>query len=226
MADSKDIVVPSAGNKNLQPDILALGKTRDFKNSASDLRSGKFDTSLGDGNKYTNPSSDLRSGKFDTSLTPASGSSFDRDSNGLYKLKTDKSNFYRGSDGLLRRTGDAEPNLLRKTISAAPTQKRGVDADGPKSTLRPSANSSPFGRAVPYSGWFPMKFKSRAYDNAVGGLGNPVEIPTFGLHSLSFPLGSTTLQGMSWNGGIPNINIAQNSTATTTTFHQAENEHA
>jgi len=227
LADNKDITVPSAGNQKLQPDILALGKTRDFSNQASDLRSGKFDTSLGGGNKYTNPSSDLRSGKFDTSLTPASGSSFDRDSNGLLKLKTDKSNFYRGSDGLLRRTGDAEPNLLRKTITSAPTRKRDASGDGPKSTLRPSTkNSSAFGRSTPFSGWFPMMFKSATYDSAVGGIGNPVTIPSFGLNPVAFTLGATTIQGLSWNGGFTNMDISQNGTSATTSYGQAENENA
>lgn len=206
MADNRDITVPTAGNKKLQPDILALGKTRDFSNPASDLRSGKFDTSLGGGNKYKNPSSDLRSGKFDTSLTPASGSSFQR-----------------GSDGLLRLKGEREPDLLRKTITSAPTQKRGVDGDGPKSTLRPSTkNSSAFGRAAPFSGWFPMKFKSGVYDSAVGGLSSPVTIPVFGLNPVLFTLGSTTIQGVNFNGGYPTMDINQNSTAPSTTYSQAE----
>lgn len=167
---------------------------------------GKIDYSL-KGNKYKDPHWDLRSGNdLDTSLLPHNTA------------------FKRGDDGLLRLKGEKESKLLRPSLSLDPTPKRDSVGDGPKSTLRPSKNSSAYGRAVPKSGWFPMSFKNGVYDNAVGGLGTPVAIESFGLNSLSFQLGSTTLQGMSWNGGQPVINISQNGTAATTTFHQAENE--
>lgn len=152
---------------------------------------------------------------------------FDRDSNGLLKLKTEKSNFQRGSDGLLRRSNEKESGLIKPMVSSAPTQKRDVVGDGPKSTLRPSTkNSSAFGRSTPFSGWFPMKFKSATYDSAVGGLGNPVTIPSFGLNPVAFTLGATTIQGLSWNGGFTNMDISQNGTSATTSYGQAENENA
>jgi hypothetical protein len=215
LADNKDITVPSAGNQKLQPDILALGKTRDFSNQASDLRSGKFDTSL---------TSDKGKELLKDNVNSILGQTFfNRGSDGLLRFKGEKESFRRGSDGLLRRTGEKEPDLLRKTITSAPTQKRDVDGDGPKSTLRPSTkNSSAFGRAAPFSGWFPMKFKSKVFDSAVGGLGNPIEIPTFGLNPVAFSLGATTLQGLNFSGGFPTMDINQNSTAPSTTYSQAE----
>ena len=233
MADSKDITVPSAGNKRLQPDILALPKTRDFANPASDLRSGKFDTSL-----TTQSQRDLLKDNVSEILSQTSfrrGSdgllrlkgekeSFKRGSDGLLRPVDEKEPFYRGSDGLLRATGEKEPNLLRPTISApATTKNRDVWGDGPKSTLRPSKNSSAFGRAVPHSGYFPLKFKSDALNLAVGDM-STVAIANWGLSPLNFQVGSTTLQGMSWDGGQPVINITPNGTAATTTYHQAEDE--
>lgn len=213
MAEDKDITVPSAGNKKLQPDILALGKTRDFKNADSDLRSGDIKPALGKTRDFSDPQYDLRSGKFDTSLTPFH-SSFRRGSDGLLRLKGEQESFVRGKDG-----------LLRPTVSPAPTPKRDVVGDGPKSTLRPSEkNFSASSRPVPKSGYFPMRFRGGIYDNAVGGLANPVAINNFGLNPVGFMLGSTTLQAMSWSGGQPLINIVPNGTAATTTFHQAEHE--
>jgi len=207
LADNRDITVPSAGNQKLQPDILALGKTRDFSNQASDLRSGKFNTGLSS----------------DNAKKILSDTAFEKGNLNQTRLKTEKDSFFRGKDGLLRRTGDKEPDLLRKTITSAPTQKRDVSGDGPKSTLRPSTkNSSAFGRSTPFSGWFPMKFKSATYDSAVGGLGNPITIPAFGLNPVSFTLGSTTIQGLNFNGGYATMDVNQNSTAPSTTYSQAE----
>jgi len=214
LAENKDIIVPTAGNKKLQP-TLGVGQSDTYE-----LGGGKTTSYLGKGPTTSylgkEPTKNyLGKEPTSSSLVSEKGAKLLKSKGGLGDLSGWGN---AGKDGPI-----TSNRLIEPMVNSASTQKRDVDGDGPKSTLRPSTkNSSAFGRSTPFSGWFPMKFKSATYDSAVGGLGNPITIPAFGLNPVSFTLGSTTIQGLNFNGGYATMDVNQNSTAPSTTYSQAE----
>ena len=211
MADEKkDVLVPSAGNKKLQPGLnpdITLGEL--WRNE--DLRRGYTASTwrwLADGSKYTYtlPPTD----KLPSQVAAAKK-----------ETTTDNGPKWKAMD---MATGKQIPVTEKKDPTSGPPvhKHRGIKP----SRVNDHIKNSSFGRGVPFSLktdygslW---KNTSRLASVAIGD-GNS-DTTKFGFYHAPCKLNGLTLNGFSFNGAFPSCATQSTSTGMAATFHILEDE--